>query len=128
MFAAAKGSVSLWGAGLLALALVGGGALYAKPEPVQIEDLPIYAVGTLTGAVAPTSTLSRLRRIYVYGEDKQKLVAILRADADGRFGTTLNPGTYYLDVRYPPRGPSRGAASAKVEAGKLAQVSLKIAK
>lgn len=128
MFSAVlKGSVPVWGAGLAALAMAGG-AWLAHPPPTQAKDLSSYAVGSLMGVVAPTSTLSRLRCIYIYGQDKKKLVAILRTDESGRFGTTLTPGTYYLDTRYPPRGASSGSFSATVEQGKTEDISLKPAR
>lgn len=119
-----RGELAAFGGALVLLLLAGGRELYAARGPAQTADLPVYSVGTLAGVVAPTSTLSRLRCVYLYGEDRKHIVAILRADDAGRFGTTLVPGIYYLDTRYPPLGAQATSLKTSVRAGTTTLVSL----
>jgi hypothetical protein len=85
-----------------ATALVLGGSMFLVQGAPIIHaegDRTPYTVGSVQGLVTSTTTPAA-RHIYIYRESDQKIIAVLRADKYGRFGTTLVPGEYAVMTHY----------------------------
>mgnify|MGYP000305287555 CR=1 FL=1 len=88
---------------------------------------PICPVERPDHPCVPTTEMYAARKIFVYGRDKQTLMAELTPDAEGKFSATLFPGTYFIDMAHQPIGGISGVpTTVTIATGKTVTLNIDV--